>query len=724
MALRRDSSEPAKMQGEPTSAVPPVQRAASRLNAASEANWGGPTNPSQISQGETVGEIKVSAVIPTYNRRDYVVRAIESVLEQTVPVDEIIVVDDGSTDGTADLVEGRFGSCVRVVRQQNTGVSGARLRLIQEARGKWIAFLDSDDVWLPNRNRELLEIAEQLPSDVAWLFADLREVIDEDTERSYFEHRGLKVTGHPQILADPLIAVYPEYCCYLQASLIRREALVDAGCFRAGLTTGEDMLTAFQLSSRYRFAALPIVVTKYYRTVELLDSSLHHTGLKGADWPRGLRMSFALAAGAGRKGPWGELYAEATRQLCKVLAHQGRGVRCLAFQQFRYSISLKSIAFLLTALCGRRCIEAWDLVRTNPQLGVEFGQTVAEWRKRHEITETERSQTQPHKVSALIPTYNRRHSVLHAIRSVIAQTKPVDEIIVIDDGSVDGTAEAIETEFDSRVRVIRQEHTGVSGARRRAIREAKGEWIAFLDSDGEWLPDRNRELFEVAERLPSGVAWLFGDTRLGTGRGEQQSFFNEHGLSVTSHPHVFEDALSIQYPSQFCLLQSSLIRRRALIGVDCFTSLGSSEDVLVGTEIARAYQFAAIPSFVTKLDRANLHTGSTDLLGRLSPDYFRARMMALSLIVKSGRKHPWSEHYADEVRGLCSALSKQGEGVRQLVLQQFRYNFSVKSVAFSCAALLGRSGIRLWETLNVVRFRWAKACSHPPRMEPERADSL
>ena len=86
--------------------------------------------------------MKVSALIPTYNRRKYIFRAIDSILSQTPPVTELIVVDDGSTDGSADAIEERYGSKVRLIRQENTGVSGARLRAIHEARGEWIAFLE------------------------------------------------------------------------------------------------------------------------------------------------------------------------------------------------------------------------------------------------------------------------------------------------------------------------------------------------------------------------------------------------------------------------------------------------------------------------------------------------------------------------------------------------------------------------------------------------------
>jgi glycosyltransferase involved in cell wall biosynthesis len=97
-------------------------------------------------------DFQVSVVIPTYNRAEKLVRALDSVLTQSVAPVEIIVVDDASTDGTAQIDFGALSSRIRYVRSEvNLGGAVSRNKGVQCAVGNWIAFLDSDDVWLPNK---------------------------------------------------------------------------------------------------------------------------------------------------------------------------------------------------------------------------------------------------------------------------------------------------------------------------------------------------------------------------------------------------------------------------------------------------------------------------------------------------------------------------------------------------------------------------------------------
>ena len=90
--------------------------------------------------------MKISVIIPTFNRIGLLQRAIDSVLSQSLKPYEIIVVDDGSTDGTGDIIKQKYKS-IKIIQQKNSGVSAARNNGIKHAKGDWIALLDSDDEW-------------------------------------------------------------------------------------------------------------------------------------------------------------------------------------------------------------------------------------------------------------------------------------------------------------------------------------------------------------------------------------------------------------------------------------------------------------------------------------------------------------------------------------------------------------------------------------------------
>ena len=95
----------------------------------------------------------ISVVIPVFNRKQLIERSINSVINQTYPPDEIIVIDDGSIDGTYDLIKNNYPQVI-LIHQENKGVSAARNVGITIAKGKWIAFLDSDDEWFPEKLEE------------------------------------------------------------------------------------------------------------------------------------------------------------------------------------------------------------------------------------------------------------------------------------------------------------------------------------------------------------------------------------------------------------------------------------------------------------------------------------------------------------------------------------------------------------------------------------------
>ncbi len=108
-------------------------------------------------------------------------------------------------------------------------------------------------------------------------------------------------------------------------------------------------------------------------------------------------------------------------------------------------------------------------------------------------------------VSVILPTYNRAHTLGRAIRSVLEQTYANFELIVVDDGSTDNTEEVVKSFADPRIRFLRHEHNrGVSAARNSGIKVAQGEYIAFNDSDDEWLPQKLKRQMEIFDKDKTG----------------------------------------------------------------------------------------------------------------------------------------------------------------------------------------------------------------------------
>jgi len=124
-------------------------------------------------------------------------------------------------------------------------------------------------------------------------------------------------------------------------------------------------------------------------------------------------------------------------------------------------------------------------------------------------------------ISTIIPTYNRKHTLGRAIDSVYDQSYNVNEIILVDDGSNDGTKEWINQQYP-KINFISQSNSGVSSARNCGIKEAKFNWIALLDSDDEWLPDKIQKQVEYLESNPDYLCCHTNEIWIRNGRRVNQ----------------------------------------------------------------------------------------------------------------------------------------------------------------------------------------------------------
>jgi len=173
--------------------------------------------------------MKISVIIPTYNRQATIDRAVQSVLQQTHPADELIVVDDGSTDNTASQLSAYPN--LHYIYQANAGVSAARNRGIRAASGDWIALLDSDDEWLPEKLQQQINMLKLQPH---YRFCHCDEIWMRHDVRVNPKHRHRKHGGHIYTHCLPLCVISPS------AALIRRDVFDDTGWFDESLPACED----------------------------------------------------------------------------------------------------------------------------------------------------------------------------------------------------------------------------------------------------------------------------------------------------------------------------------------------------------------------------------------------------------------------------------------------------------------------------------------------------
>jgi glycosyltransferase involved in cell wall biosynthesis len=182
----------------------------------------------------------VSVIIPTYNRGWIIKEAIESVLAQDFTDFELIVVDDGSTDDTFEILGG-FGDALKVLRQSNRGVSAARNRGIETSAGRWIAFLDSDDLWLPQKLSRQVEFFNTHPDA---LICQTEEQWFRNGRRVNPKLRHRKFSGMIFERSLELCLVSPS------AVMIRKRLFSEVGLFDESLPACEDYDQWLRVSCR------------------------------------------------------------------------------------------------------------------------------------------------------------------------------------------------------------------------------------------------------------------------------------------------------------------------------------------------------------------------------------------------------------------------------------------------------------------------------------------
>jgi glycosyltransferase involved in cell wall biosynthesis len=241
-------------------------------------------------------------------------------------------------------------------------------------------------------------------------------------------------------------------------------------------------------------------------------------------------------------------------------------------------------------------------------------------------------------VSVVVPTFNRAHTIVRCVQSVVAQTLQDFELLIVDDGSTDDTAQILGDIHDPRLRLIRNVHTkGPSGARNTGVESATGKYVAFLDSDDEWLPEKLERQVNVMESLPRDWCGVYSGVRVVKNGNTKRPITYLGGPSGD----VFKEYLLLK----FSMPTPTLLFRRC-----CLEALGPSdesmdrmEDVEWNLRLLRQWKMACVPEPLAVLHSncrkrcATVYDGCLDSLTRrfqedarlLGPETERAFMANL-----------------------------------------------------------------------------------------------
>ena len=206
-------------------------------------------------------QVSVSAIIPTYNRAGHVGAAIDSALAQTWKNMEVIVVDDGSADNTRGVVAG-YGDQVRYLYQKNAGPSAARNRGITESTGEIVAFLDSDDTWLPTKIEEQVRVLQQAGESVPCCIANTQLRYADGKAKDSFDLSILAPGIDEGVWLNPLEVLLTRFVLFNQSVAVRRTALLRVGAYNRSLRFMEDYDLALKLAclGPWAFIARPLTV--------------------------------------------------------------------------------------------------------------------------------------------------------------------------------------------------------------------------------------------------------------------------------------------------------------------------------------------------------------------------------------------------------------------------------------------------------------------------------
>ena len=426
---------------------------------------------------------KVSVIIPVYNTSEYVEQCITSVINQTLSEIEIIAVDDGSTDDSIEklLNLARYDNRITVVQQQNNYAGTARNAGLELAKGKYLAFFDSDDFFDPKLLQEAYDLAEAENSDVV-CFQFLKyeqETGTIDNEKKFgisLSYKGKSFVSYSPkdtLISDKLFATTTP----APWNKLFRKSLVDKFNIRfQSLKATNDLFFTYSnlfLAQKITYLFKPFA---FYRNN---PSNLSNSGKRGMDFSKAY---FALEKSLSNNN--------LIDAFSSSLYYSFISSTCWEYDR---TVDNKSdIKNLLNDLIYKKCRNYMQVLPSSLSERVR------------KIIGT--------KVSIIICSFNDETFIRECLDSVISQTLKDIEIICVNDGSTDNTLKIMKEyeKKDTRIIVIDQPNSGLSEGRNKALKIASGEYVQFLDSDDYLSSNACEKLYNRSKEFNLDMLFFSG----------------------------------------------------------------------------------------------------------------------------------------------------------------------------------------------------------------------
>ena len=457
----------------------------------------------------------VSVIIIFLNAERFIKQAIESVLRQTYDNWELLLVDDGSTDGSSEIARRYAEHTPNKTRylehagHTNRGMSASRNLGIRHANGKYIGFLDADDVWLPHKLKRQVEILDTHPKvGMVYGVSQYWHSWNGDsgaTQSDYILDLGVRpntVVQPPALLTLLLKSKAPTPCP--SDMLLRRETVGSVGGFE------ESFRGKYQLFEDQAFLAKVYLETPVFVSGEYWDRYRQHVD-----------SCVSVVNGAGQKYSAGLFFFS---WLEKYLSCKGitdvQLWRALRNKRWRYRRANLYRALEQVRGCETQSQEFLKSVARRVRL--TYRQIISAGNRRSVNGHTDRManpnivlssqvpDSEAHLVSIVIPCHNQAQFLSDAIESVLTQNYRSIEIVVVDDGSTDNTSE-VAARYPE-VHCVRQENQGLSAARNTGFTKSRGQYVLFLDADDRLLSGALKVGVESLINHPE-CAFVYGHLR-------------------------------------------------------------------------------------------------------------------------------------------------------------------------------------------------------------------